>query len=151
MKHPPWITVAVIVYGAWVSSYILGVWVNSPLDHYSWVALAIWLTPVKQWTSTLSRGQAVGVGVAILVVFLGLLASLNSVKLLGLAIAIVSLVPWTFGSLFWLLSALSWMPGMSWAAIHLFPHIGGSGILLMRVAIACAGLWMMRLLKSKSC
>lgn len=130
---------AAIAYGAWASRGLWTVWLNSPLEHYSWIALLIWLIPAYRWSETLSKEQERCVYASIAVTLLGFLASLNSVKYVGLALAFAALVPWTYRSLMWVLFSVSWAPGLGWLMVHFYPNAGAGIHLFVRVLLAFFG------------
>jgi hypothetical protein len=145
MKHPPWITLAVIAYGIMMSKDLVTAWTYSPLDHYSFIPFLIWLWPAKRWTCSLGSDQAKGLSIAIALIFIGILASLNMAKYAGLAIAIASLMPWTYHSFIWTALAICWMPGFIWLAIHWLPTAHEGFILAIRCLLAFAGVGVMHL------
>lgn len=135
-KFPAWIVVATIVYSAWMSRGIVEIWHTSPLDYYGWLPFVIWLIPAKNWTSSFTRAQALLVLCAIAITFLGAIASVNTIKLAGLALAISSLLKWSWRIPIWVLLAISWFPTLGWGLVHIYPSVSFSYLLLIRIAIA---------------
>lgn len=143
MRRPSWIALATIAYCAWMSSGLLQVWQTSPLDRNGWIPFIIWLIPASRWTTFLTRGQKAGICAAIAVTLFGVLASVNTIKLLGLALAIGSLVSWSWRSAVWVSSCVSWIPTLGWEIAHLFPGTSTWSMLLIRTLIALLGVSVM--------
>lgn len=139
IKSPPWIAIAVILYCAWVSRSIVVVWETSPLDRFSWIPLLIWLFPLKNMTETLSPGQIRGLTIGLAISFFGVIASVNTIKLAGLAVSLASLTPWNRRTLIWVCCAISWIPTLGWILVHFFPGAGELIMLLIRIVIASFG------------
>lgn len=147
--RPPFGGLAIALYCAVRSEHLLAAWRHSPFDRLGWVALLLWLTPlVMAWRSTprelrLGRVNFGLLGLSLLVSLLGTMASMNAIKYLGLAVAVVALIRWRRAHLVWFIGAASWMPAFGYFAAK----IVGSGatalwlVLLLRVAWAATSVF----------
>ena len=141
--------VAICLYCAWSSRDIPGAWQHCLYDRYAWIPLLVWCLPLfmirnsgirsaeaEKWGSFMS-------GAALLCTFTGTLASLHVLQHVGLALALASWFPVSPILFIWLLSSLSWMPGLGWIGSVFFPaHVLPVRLL---IASAAAGLFSYRL------
>lgn len=141
-RFPPLVALAIIVYCGWNSSGLISDWQHDPLAASSWIILLFWLNPavVSRIAGTpLSIPTAYCnttlLTLALMVSLLGVMGSLNALKYASFAIAIGGLLPWSWGSCLWILSALSWMPALGWLGAHTSP----SAILPMRFTFVVLG------------
>lgn len=138
----PLIAVATILYCAWYAKSMFTAWQTSPLDQYGWVVFALWLIPAVRWSSALSKMQEISLRVAIAITFLGTLAGANTIKWVGLAVAVGSLIPWSWRTMVWVFCAVSWMPTFGWPLVHLFPYASNLNLFFIRFALAFFGVAM---------
>lgn len=139
MKHPPWITLATIAYGCLALGELAYAWQYSPLDHFNWIPLLIWLVPAWRWTEEVSKNQSRLLVLSMVVLFASFIASINAVKQLGLALAIAALPRVNKATLLWVCTAISWMSAFTWMFARLAPDAGIYTLILVRIILAFWG------------
>jgi len=100
---------------------IFNAWFYSPKESLTWLAFLLWATPLFYRFPQLETNPYL-LGCALLLTFLGLLASFNTLHYFALAFALASFLPWRIAELLWIPAAVAWMPAGGWLASHLFPQ-----------------------------
>ncbi len=111
-------------YCLWSCRDLPGAWLYAPYEHWSWLALLIWLTPVLR-----DKGRGVFISgqrwqvMAVVLAALSAIADLRLLAHIGLALLVFGAAPASrqrrLSSAVWLLSAISWMPASGWLLSHL--------------------------------
>ena len=120
--RPSVVGMAVCLYCGWQCADLLRAWGHAPLERFAWVALLIWCAPVAwMWPrgsehDAEAQGCPALLGLGLCLALAGALGSLNVIQHVGLALAIGGLLPWSGKRVFWLASAVSWMPVFGWLA-----------------------------------
>lgn len=128
---------AVILYCALSAYPLFQAWIHSPFEKLSFIAFLLWLFPLTiKHTSRPSTLMLIG---AIAATLLGTIGELNTLKYLGLALAIGSFAPWCIPMPLWLLSAATWMPLFGWVSAHFFPALA---IPIKLGTVFLASLWL---------
>lgn len=110
---------AVIGYCGWQALDLPVAWWSTPSLNYAWVAFVIWSIPIVLFYHE-HRPQYPLLALAIVTSLIGVLGSLNVFQHIGLVFALASLVPFTWHSVFWMITGVSWMPAFAWLTIN-FP------------------------------
>lgn len=115
-------------------------WTTSPRDRLAWLAMLIWLLPVaaawKRRTQQVRKIENLHLNaVAVILAAFGMTIEINAFYHAGLAVILIANIPWNRRAIFWLMTAISWMPilGVLFVAptaLHLFA---------VRIAIATLG------------
>jgi len=146
-RRPQYGAVAIALYCAFRSDHLVVAWRHSPFDRLSWIALSVWLIPLFQvWVTRpelflLGRLNHWLLGGALLASLLGTMASMNAIKYLGLALAIVAMVRWRGAHAVWFVGAASWMPAFGYFVAKLVPAGPPANlwiVLAARVLVAAA-------------
>lgn len=122
-NSPALVEFAVIAYCTWVSIDVVPSWINTPFQRFGWLAFCIWIFPVLYYWSFPGKKEKqttpffLWLGLALTLT--GVLGSLNALKHVGLTVAIMGLLPWSWMLLIWLMTALTWMPALSYFARYL--------------------------------
>jgi len=110
------LALAITGFCLWQSSDLFSAWRHSPFDRLGDLAFLVWTIPLLWSLKTPPTAFPLGLGtLALAVCFLGGLGSLNALKYIGLALALVSLAgrasqrPW-----FWLGASIAWMPSLGY-------------------------------------
>ena len=129
-----WLIAAACAANAWP---LVEAWGHSPRDRFGWAALALWLAPAaRRLVRTGGRGWRPGLlGAALAAALAGRLADLHALAYAALACAVAAPMPWRARTLWWLLCAVSWMPGLGWR----LPIANAGGGFAVRLALAAAG------------
>ena len=120
-------------------------WLNTPHLKGAWAAFLIWSLPLIGYGTRSAAAQPLFAAVA--ATLLGVLGSLNALKYAGLALALLAFVPQRPGNLFWLATAIGWMPASAYLARELSTGQAAFARLLL-VSIGSA--WELLLLRRKS-
>ncbi len=120
---------AILLFCLWSSSDLAAAWRNSPLDHWGWLAFAIWLAPLSLpepalLESPTQSSQPILLGSALGLTLAGGLGSLNALKYIGFACAVVGLKSGRGSSAAWLAGSICWMPMFGYAISHVWPASG---------------------------
>jgi len=135
----------VVAWCAVQSDGLLLAWRTSPFDYLGWVALLLWCLPLvsqclrPDLEFEPGRIEYCLMGAALLVSLLGSMTSLNALKYLGLALAIVALHRWSPANILWFLGAAGWMPAFGYFAARSIPLAAPANLYLtlaLRVVIA---------------
>jgi hypothetical protein len=129
---------AVVVFCAWhCAQPLMGTWCSAPFDRLGWLAFLLWFSPVVAsvaWSDRLPQVRiawltwvAVGMQVA------AVLANINALSYLGLALALGGILPPGKNHLFWMLLSFSWQPVLG---IALFRFLPVNAIIVIRVLLA---------------
>lgn len=155
IRRPSIIGIVICFYCAWQSCELVQSWMRSPYDRFGWIAFLIWFTPViffwlrqKQLPDPPPQGRPVYLGLGILSVFIGSIGSLHVLEHMGLAIAIVGLMPFSRLEPIWIFSALSWMPAFGWLSGRFFPECAHLARFIL--AIVPAGMMLYGHLRKKA-
>ncbi|MCB1136253.1 MAG: hypothetical protein KDK78_08300 [Chlamydiia bacterium] len=150
-RPPTLVQMGALVFILLFQESLLYAWRFSPLDRGGWIALLIWLSPILLYRlgKLPSPGRRSGDPLSLLILglictILGIIASVNSLKTLGLAFACASFLPWHAASLLWLMSAFCWMTPFSYVgSYYLGSYIFLSRLLFLTPCTALL-LWYMR-------
>lgn len=117
---PSWIELAVVAYCGWQARDLD--WVSTPAVRWGGFAFALWCLPVV-WNQVQAIRLEIAKGytlplllLAILFSLVGTLGSLRVLKHVGLALALAGTLSFSFSQLFWLATAVAWMPAFGWLA-----------------------------------
>jgi hypothetical protein len=140
-SFPSLLELAILAYCLWQASDLPKSWLSTPAVKYAWIAFIIWCLP-SLWHMAIcilydkpKGSQPWLLGAAILMSLLSELGSLHMFAHIGLTLAIAGLVPFNIGTLVWIASALSWLPGFGWM-LNEFPF---ALIPIIQLAIAICG------------
>lgn len=109
-----------MAYCVFQSDNLRKAWRDSPFDHLSWVALIIWFLPWAYLVLSRRPEFRLGnpehglLGGALLLSLLGTMASMNALKYIALAMAVVGAVRWRPIHFLWFAAAASWMPALGY-------------------------------------
>jgi len=143
--RPQYGALAIAIYCAYQSDNLFLAWRTSPFDYLSWIPLLIWCLPVVFMAMDPDPEFQLGnvehslMGTALFVSLLGTMTTLNALKYLGLAFAIVAVIRWIPAHFVWFVSAASWMPAFGYFAGRALPLTSPANvytILTLRVMIA---------------
>lgn len=142
LKNYSLVALAILLYTAWNASDLISTWRRAPLEHYSWICFLIWVTPLvcyrilphlrKPHDHLYSPLLLFG---ALITSFLGVIGSVNAAQHLAFAFALAAFIPWSWEIAPWLITALSWMPALSWFGNRFFSE----HLLMIRFLIAGTG------------
>ncbi len=109
-------------YCLWECIDLISAWRSTPVDRLNGLLFFIWIQPFFRQLIH-NQIQDIGLGhsiskkrliLSILFTFVGRIGDLNVLQHIGLTMVISSIFPITRSSFFWLVAAVSWMPGFSW-------------------------------------
>lgn len=127
-----------LVFCAFTSRALFYYWFTFHLEKWSPLLFLIWLSPVifyqvNTWRlSQEYRWNAWGIYLALIFTLIGIFGSLNTACYFGLACLFLSLLPFHFGWVIWLLASVSWMPVIGWIGLWYFDEY----ITLVRFSLA---------------
>ena len=139
-KKFPGVEVAVMFFAGWQARDLLNAWQHSPHDHFGWLVLGVWLLPLV--VRLCIRPQAIFsanpfmLGAAIIAGFLGALTELHFFGQVAFALAFAAWFNLSWHVLFWLTTALAWMPVFGWW----LADFSGATVLILRLLLAIAGI-----------
>lgn len=107
-------------------------------EAYGLLALMIWVVPVLLYVlpqPSRFGGNPYILGMALSISFMSAILELNVLAHVGLALALISLTPFTSALFPWYLSAIGWMPAFSYFGARYFPN----ALLPLRVMLPMLG------------
>ncbi len=113
--------IAILLYCSWNAADLLIAWQTASLERFSWLLFLIWLLPLFYMFKYPLRKEIPYAWLllsGLLLTFIGSLGTLNMLKYMGLAATSASFLPWKTSNIFWLTSALVWMPAFGWWSSH---------------------------------
>lgn len=114
-SHFPVVVIGILLFCVWQAWPMFQGWIVSPYDSFNWLPFLIWLLPLA-WLTTKNNWYLPAL--AILFVFVGNIAEINTLKFIALALILAWWVPYTNWKPLWLAASVSWLPILSWAAIN---------------------------------
>lgn len=151
-RYPPLILLIIACFSIIESRELFSSWVNSPIERLSWIFFGLWLLPiiiswVKKPHQFFFTGANTALGaLSLFALFLSIILSLNAVAYAGLALSLAACIPWSMYNIPWIISAVSWMPGIGWLLIHWFPDAPILITQIIRLVIVDIGtlIWILR-------
>jgi len=133
----PLVELTVLFFCLWLSRDLLNAWQHSPHDHYGWLALLVWLTPllVQLARKGQNSANAFYLGTAIIIGALGELTEFHFLGHVAFAFSFAAWLPVSLWQAVWLVTALAWMPVFGWEMAHFSDGV----ILFSRIVLAVAG------------
>lgn len=122
-KVPLWFLTAVLIYLAWGNQTLPSAWMHDPSNRTGGIAFLLWLgtsVGVAAWQQFSVSGLRWWT-MALLLCLIGQLGSLEILKQLALAVAIMSLLENRPCRLACLAGALSWTPALGWLVREALP------------------------------
>ena len=139
-SSPAWVELAVVAYCTWESIDVIATWINTPFLRWGWLTFGLWIFPVLYYWSFPSKKEKqttpIFLWVGLAITFLGVIVSLNALKHIGLAFAILGLLPWSWWLLIWFVTASTWMPALAYFAKVLPLTV----VIIGRIAAAIIGM-----------
>ena len=146
--YPSYVHLVSWLYCAFISRHVLHDWMSFPLLYGSDLAFFFWLIPVLvywfyPWGTKKKQINLPFLALGIIFSTLGLLGDLNVIKNIGLILATGALFPVTWRQLFWLVSAIVWLPAYGYL-LRNFPisFVIGSRLVIAFLG-ALIGIWLL--------
>lgn len=106
---------AITAFAAWQSADLVSAWRHAPLERGGWVAFGAWMLPLLLSPRLRPAPRPLWpASVALALVLMGALGSLNAACYAGLALAVVGQTGWSARRALWFASAIAWMPLLGW-------------------------------------
>ncbi len=128
----PWIAVFILVYCLWNSKDTFRYWQEHFFTDVSFLCFLIWCIPLLFQRS---YPHPIPLFLALGFTFFGNLGEIHILQDLALGFAIGSFYPFSWLSLLWMISALSWAPAFAWVATQITAHIQPLRLLIVIIPV----------------
>lgn len=119
---------AIVLFFAALSSWQLFYhWSRNRVEGNSWILFIIWLLPLLRYRFTCIKERIFGewnfplLYASIVLTFLGIIGSLNTLCYIGMALSLMSPLPPLKGVYLWGITSILWMPASAWVGLWYFP------------------------------